>query len=99
VADVRATTHQWRLDEIPTWHFLTGSAEELEPVWRAYGIAVLPASDGSDLGHTPGVFLIDRAGQERWYISPPVDAAGTPQWSPPLRDLLLKHIRELLNGG
>ena len=95
VADVMAITSKWRLDEIPTWHFLTGSAEELEPVWKAYGVAVAPGQ--GEIQHTPGVFLIDRSGQQRWYVSTPFDKAGTPQGTAPLSELLVKHIRELLN--
>jgi len=97
VADVAAITQNWRLDEIPTWHFLTGSAEELEPVWKAYGIAVVPGQD--EIQHTPGIFLIDQTGHKRWYVSTPFDEAGTPQWTAPLSELLVKHIRELLSGG
>jgi len=93
VADVAAITQKWRLDEIPAWHFLTGSAEELEPVWRAYDIAVVPGQD--EIEHTPGIFLIDQIGQKRWYISTPFDEAGTPQWTQPLSELLVRHIREL----
>ncbi len=95
VADVKAPTKQWRLDEIPTWHFLTGSADELEPVWKAYGVAVLPAPEGGEIAHTPGVYLIDQKGRLRWYISTPYDEAGTPQWTMPLNELLVNHIREL----
>lgn len=98
VADVTATSLKWRLDEIPTWHFLTGSVEELEPVWKAYDITVLP-QEGGEITHTPGVFLIDQTGQKRWYVSTPFDDAGTPQWTAPLSELLVKHIRELLSGG
>ena len=97
VADVAAITQNWRLDEIPTWHFLTGSAEELEPVWKAYGIAVVPGQD--EIQHTPGIFLIDQTGHKRWYVSTPFDEAGTPQWTAPLSELLVKHIRELLSKG
>ncbi len=97
VADVLAATKKWRLDEIPTWHFLTGSAEELEPVWQAYNIMVLPEQD--EIQHTPGVFLVDPAGQQRWYVSTPFDETGQPQWTAPLHELLVKHIRELLRQG
>ncbi|GIK36987.1 MAG: hypothetical protein BroJett011_08200 [Chloroflexota bacterium] len=97
VADVLAATKKWRLDEIPTWHFLTGSAEELEPVWQAYNIMVIPEQD--EIQHTPGVFLIDPAGQQRWYVSTPFDETGQPQWTAPLNELLVKHIRELLSQG
>ena len=97
VADVMAATQKWQLDEIPTWHFLTGNAEELEPIWRDYGISVIPDPEGAEIGHTPGVYLIDQNGQTRWYVSTPFDQAGTPQWTAPLSDLLVKHIRELLS--
>lgn len=95
VADVMAATEKWRLDEIPTWHFLTGSAEELEPVWKAYDAAVLP-QEGGEIVHTPGVFLIDQNGDKRWYISTPFDEAGTPPSTAPLSDLLVRRIRDLL---
>jgi len=93
--DVKATTKKWRLNEIPTWHFLTGSAEELEPVWKAYDVAVLP-QEGGEIVHTPGVFLIDQNGQKRWYISTPFDESGAPSSTAPLSELLVMRIRELL---
>lgn len=100
VDDVAAATRQWRLHEIPNWHFLTGSAGELEPVWEAYHVGVFAEPEGADeLRHTPGVFLIDRAGNLRWYVSTPMDEAGRPRGFAPLSDLLVKHIRELLHGG
>ena len=64
VADVSETTHAWHMDEIPSWHFLTGSREDLERVWKDYGVAAIPNSDGS-ITHTPGTFLIDPSGQQR----------------------------------
>ena len=91
VADVAEITITWRLDEIPNWHFLTGNPEELATVWKAYGVAVAPNTDGSDIMHTPGVFLIDPSGQKRWYISTPYSTDLTL----PLSELLLKHVREL----
>ena len=97
VTDVKATTTKWRLGEIPAWHFfLTGSAEELEPVWKVYNISVIPGSEEQELQHTSGIFLIDPTGQKRWYVSTPFDQVGTPQWTAPLSELLVKHIRELL---
>lgn len=99
VTQVGTATEQWRLDEIPTWHFLTGSAEELEPIWKGYGIAVLPAPENGEIVHTPGVYLIDQKGRMRWYISTPYDETGAPQWTAPLSDLLVKHIQALLSKG
>ena len=91
VADVAEITKTWHLEEIPNWHFLTGNREELAAVWKAYDVAVVPTTDGNEIMHTPGVFLIDPSGQKRWYISTPDSADLTL----PLSELLLKHVREL----
>jgi protein SCO1 len=97
VADVLETTHSWRLDEIPSWHFLTGSHDVLEPVWKDYGVSAAHNPDGNSIMHTPGTFLIDRLGQKRWYMSTPFSTSDT-DLTLPLSELLLKHIREILPG-
>ena len=93
-ADILETTHAWHLDEIPDWHFLTGSHEALEPVWKDYGVSAEHIPDGNSIMHTPGTFLIDSFGQKRWYISTPF--SNDADLTLPLSELLLKHIRELL---
>lgn len=95
VANVLETTRAWHMAEIPSWHFLTGDAEVLEPVWKDYGVAAIPNPDGS-ITHTPGTFLIDPSGQKRWYISTPFSGDGNPEQDLPLSELLVKHIREIL---
>jgi protein SCO1 len=95
VADVQATTRHWRLDELPAWHFLTGSREELEPVWQAYNVAAHTMAEGM-LVHTPGVYLIDQRGQKRWYVSVPYDETGASPGLTPLNELLMQHIQTLL---
>ncbi len=97
VADVLEATKQWHLDEIPSWHFLTGNREELKPVWKDYDVAVVPNPDGSDIMHTPGVYVIDPSGNERWYISTPYSVDGNAEWTQPLSNLLVNHIREILS--
>ena len=47
--------------------------------------------------HTPGTFLIDASGQERWYISTPFSGGADTNVILPLSELLLKHIRAILN--
>ena len=96
VADVYEITKTWRLEEIPSWHFLTGSRQDLEAIWQDYGIAAFPDPDGNEIMHTPGVFLIDPSGQKRWYISTVISGVGNTELTLPLSDLLLKHIREIL---
>ena len=95
ISDVLESTHAWRLDEILYWHFLTGTHEVLAPVWKAYGVSATHSHESSAIRHTPGTFLIDKAGQQRWYVSPP--PGGDPdKLSLPLSELLLKYIREIL---
>lgn len=97
LADITAATQEWHLDEISTWHFLMGNPTELETVWQSYGIEVIPPADeGGDLSHSPGVYLIDRSGQQRWYVSTPFVGLGTAAPSRPLNELLTMHIEELL---
>ena len=94
VSDVLETTQAWRLDEIPSWHFLTGEHLDLEPVWKDYGVSATHSHEGNAIMHTPGTYLIDQLGQKRWYISTPY--SGDTDLTLPLSDLLLKHIREIL---
>ncbi len=37
ISDVAEATQKWQLDGVPSWHFLTGSKAEMEPVWKQYG--------------------------------------------------------------
>lgn len=93
VADVMGATRKWGLDEVPIWHYLTGSPEELQAVWDAYGLLASgpPKPDKpNELQHTPANFIIDQAGQRRWYISTNFEGA------PPLSALIVKHLRALL---
>ena len=99
VADVLEATHAWHLNEIPSWHFLTGSRGNLEPVWKDYGVSAMPNPDGNSIMHTPGVFLVDAARQKRWYISTPVSVEGGAEVILPLSELVVKHIREILRDN
>ena len=47
---------------------LSGTAQQLDAVYRAYGIAVKPES--ADIGHTDTVFLIDPNGRLRELLDP-----------------------------
>jgi protein SCO1/2 len=94
--DILETTRAWHMDEIPSWHFLTGSREELEPVWKNYAVTVERDPEGSAIMHTPGVFIIDPSGQKRWYVSTVFPGAGNTELTLPLSELLVNHIREIL---
>jgi len=97
LADIQRATQTWHLDEIPAWHFLTGNPADLRQVWRDYGVAVVPSPDSNEeILHTPGTYIVDLAGQKRWYISTPFSAEGAVEWILPLSDLLVNHIRDIL---
>jgi len=63
VADVRQWSDQHGMTS--HWLFLTGSADQLRPLWDAYHLDVEVAANG-DVTHTPAVYLIDRQGGEQW---------------------------------
>lgn len=58
---VRAAARRWLL--AGDWHWLLGSKRSLAPVWRSYGIEVIPST--GDIAHTVALYLIDRRGDER----------------------------------
>lgn len=93
VADVAAATKKWGADAIPTWRFLTGSAEELRAVWRAYGVLASgppKPSRPEEKQHSPAIYVIDQAGKRRWYLSTNFEGA------PPPSALIVKHVKSLL---
>ena len=93
VADTMAATKKWSADEIPSWHFLTGGADELRAVWKAYGMMASgpPKHDRhGEKQHSPSIYIIDQAGQRRWFFSTNFDDAPAPS------ALIVKHVRELL---
>jgi protein SCO1/2 len=97
--DVAAASEKWTIDGVPAWHFLTGTAEELEGVWRAYTVygGSPKAGKPGEVAHSPGVYVIDPAGEKRWYVSIPQDALLDEPWEGPTFDeLLLRHVGELL---
>lgn len=65
------------------WHYLVGPRAQLEAVWRAYGIGVIPDPPG--VGHTDAVYLIDAQGRERALVR-----------SPDLGEHLVEDLRILL---
>ena len=95
ITDVAEATKKWQLNQVPTWHFLTGVPKELERTWKAYFIQVEPSpKEGGEILHTPGVYLIDKTGRQHWYISLPPEQTDSQGLA--LSDLLEKRIRELL---
>ncbi len=49
-------------------HYLTGSAEQLQPVWKAYSLYVAPSPTDAtfaSVSHSTRVIVIDKAGNQR----------------------------------
>lgn len=57
------------------WHYLIGSRDQLAPVWAAYHIAVTPGPTAGTINHTLGLYVIDKQGRERVYLSEDFDPA------------------------
>ena len=65
-----SATHQ--LDRFANWHFLLGSQQQLQPVWKNYGIYKDaengPTAQGQAISHMGIVYVLDKAGRERWML-------------------------------
>ena len=57
----------------PAFHFLTGSAAQLRPVWKAWHVAALPGPK-TTVSHTAFEVLVDPQGRERVYYGSNVQA-------------------------
>jgi protein SCO1/2 len=60
-ASARAAVRKWGIP--PGWHWLLGDRATLAPVWREYGITVVPTTH--DIVHSLAVYLLDRYENER----------------------------------
>lgn len=49
------------------WLFLTGTAQQLQSVYRQFGVYVQVTSSGQDI-HDPATYIIDASGHERLYF-------------------------------
>jgi protein SCO1/2 len=93
VEDTMAATKKWGIDEVPSWHFLTGSPDALRAVWKAYGMMASgpPKPERhEEKQHSPSIYIIDQAGKRRWFFSTNFDGAPLPS------ALIVKHVKALL---
>jgi protein SCO1 len=58
----------------PQFHYLTGTADELKPIWQSYNLLVMVKSV-EVVSHSAYVLLIDRRGKPRLYYTAHVTAA------------------------
>jgi len=60
---------------VPRFRYLRGSAAELKPVRRAYGVAADPESSSTAVAYSAFELLIDRSGIERVYYTSQMSTA------------------------
>jgi cytochrome oxidase Cu insertion factor (SCO1/SenC/PrrC family) len=72
ISAMASFSNEQRLNTIPSWHFLTGSVEDLKSVWSNYGIEVEAPNPSADIIHTSIAYFIDPNGHER-YLGAPMD--------------------------
>jgi len=91
VEDVRAFTRSHGLGDLPNWHFLAGTPEQLSDVLAAYGIAVQVPAVGM-VAHGEGIYFVSPEGTTTAYLG---DGAN-PQLSQGYSTLIEQEIRRLL---
>jgi cytochrome oxidase Cu insertion factor (SCO1/SenC/PrrC family) len=73
LSDVMSFSQAHQLTTIPSWHFFTGSAADLQSVWNDYGVVVQAPSPDADIIHSSFAYFIDPSGHERYLGDPTVD--------------------------
>jgi cytochrome oxidase Cu insertion factor (SCO1/SenC/PrrC family) len=73
VKSMKTYSQEHGLDEIPSWHFLTGSVQSLEDVWHDYGSYVSAPNPNADIIHSSVVYFIGPSGFEQYAASPTDD--------------------------
>jgi cytochrome oxidase Cu insertion factor (SCO1/SenC/PrrC family) len=79
ISDVARYSSEHGLENLPNWHFLTGSPAQLSAVWRRYDIDVTLNKDG-EVEHGAPMLFINRQGEERWLASPDYNQAQINDW-------------------
>lgn len=72
VRDVALCSAEHHLSAIPSWHFLTGTEQVLQPVWRGYYIMIDAPNSVTGIVHTATLYFIDARGAERFLAAPMV---------------------------
>lgn len=93
VSDVRAFSNAHGLENLSTWHFLTGSPSDLKRVWKDYGIGVIPSKTG-DVQHSDYLYFLDPNGREQWLSGTSKDKGRISAFAS-----LIAHYSEKSLGG
>ena len=69
------------LGALSNWHFLTSSLENLNAVWKAYGVAVTVAPATRLVAHNDVLYFIDPTGRLRYRATPFADESPSGAYS------------------
>jgi len=92
-ADIAQASAEWGMSDVPNWHFLTGTPEQLRSAregWAMFAGASKPEHP-DQVVHSPGIYIIGPDGQRRWYLSTAFDSRL------PLGDMIVERVRDLLD--
>lgn len=78
-SDVMAFSKEQGLNKLPNWHFLTGTTAQLQAVWKAYGVEVIPNPTG-DVQHSSLMFFVKKDGTEAYVANPDNSKSSIQQW-------------------
>jgi cytochrome oxidase Cu insertion factor (SCO1/SenC/PrrC family) len=68
-AFLRAFDQQEGLNQLPNWLYLTGSLEQVQAMWNAYGVQVDYEPGGAMIAHSDFACVIDAKGHTRYLIN------------------------------
>jgi cytochrome oxidase Cu insertion factor (SCO1/SenC/PrrC family) len=66
---LQAFDRQEGMQNLPNWHFLTGTTTQLQGVWRSFGVDVEPGTGGAMMSHSDVAAVIDPDGHIRDFIN------------------------------
>lgn len=67
-AFLRSFDEQEGLEQVPNWRYLTGSLEQLENVWNAFGVQVSYEPGGAMIAHSDVAYVLDNRGRTRYIL-------------------------------
>ncbi len=71
------------LARLANWQYLSGTLQQLDPIWRHYGVAIDVYTKTGRVAHNDVMYFIDRTGRLRIQASPVANESSTGAFSLP----------------
>jgi len=95
-AATAAFDRQEGMGKLANWSFLTGSLDQLQHTWDAYGVQTAVSRPGRWSAHSDLVFLIDRTGRLRVVLTSDPGAQGDAALHSSFSSTVTQQVRQLL---